>query len=145
MFAIPAKVSRLPPVKNKLLERGWEMSWHRESTPSHLMMLGGARCDTEKPRNPSSSFLTPFFCGTESLQTLFQRCISTYGFPLDCFLHVWIPLGTPNAVPLLTARTLGFCVLLNLEMLQPCLKNCMVTLEMWGKPVKFQDASGRLF
>ena len=67
-----------------------------------------------------------------------------YGFPLDCLLHVQIPLGTPNAVPQLTAGTLGFCFLLNLEVLQPCLENRMVTLEMWDKPVKFQDASGRL-
>lgn len=93
------------------MERGWEVSWHRESTPSHLTTPEGAWGDTEKPRNLLSSLLTTLLHRAESL---------------------------PDSTP-------GFYILLNLEMLQPCLENCMVTLEMWDKPEKFQDASGRLF
>lgn len=59
--------------------------------------------------------------------------------------YIRIPLGVLNSVPWLTARTLAFCILLNLEMLQPCPENCMVTPQVWDEPVKCQDVSQRLF
>lgn len=72
VFAVSDKVSGLPVVKNQLMGRGWEVSWQRESTPSHLTVLEGAWCGTEEPCTLLTSLLTLHLCRAESLQTLFR-------------------------------------------------------------------------
>lgn len=106
--------------------RGLEVSWQRESTPSHLTMLEGAWCGTEEPCTPLTPLLTLLLCRAESLQNLFQRQISTHGSP--CHKQ----LGHVTSASFSAWRCSS-----------P--ENCMLTLEMWDKPVKFQEASGRLF